>query len=321
MALRNLLSGVEAAEDGNFKPKLMKPSNLDVYWEPDEPVYATTSNQESALLKQVRKGRQFIWQFSGGASSAYTNATQSISKTAAAVENAYDSAVKDPLTLIQPASISAAVFVGALLPGRGRRPFMRLFGASVLGTTATAVSYPKKASEVSISAFHKGKDWGSCLVVSAKKAWEGKPKVITQEIPELIGKEEVDVTGKDEVDVTLQLDVPSDASLAVENNEKPVLSEDLASNEIMSVVVEPEGTKALLLANKEESKEEVKEEVKEEMKEEGKEETAHLEQLESQYNDLKGHSDITELPKQDGNILKDFGQSDPEDKDMYSTRE
>eukprot|EP00794_Sanderia_malayensis_P018135 gene18135-19945_t len=279
-----MLSCVNARESDG---KMVKPTELDIYFEPAVKHIHVEPSEPSFLLTQVSGVRKYLWRFSGDVRGIYERYSQGIAGAKEKVNTVYDNAVRDPLTLIRPCGISAAFVVGTLLPGRGRKKFLRLVSATATTSVAAAIAYPQRASQISVTAFNKGRGVSVSLVEYAKKKYAENKTRRDQNANLSMDRED----SKHETPEAIALSLGEEGTIKDDNGPVAV-SEEIENLDSASKNINLEG-----------EKDEVAEE------------------------SLKVSENLTEQDKSDEDKLNDgasqegdYGQSSPEDKDMYSTR-
>jgi len=125
------------------------PRELEIYDGPVEESKNNLNEEEiSQLEEKVSVARKYVW----GWTSSVKESVAKVKNTLTTVENKSYEFVElirtDRQFQIKVGGITAAVLSGVLLAGKGRRPIRRIFFASVLGTTAAAICYPKQAVDI-----------------------------------------------------------------------------------------------------------------------------------------------------------------------------
>ncbi|XP_001630673.2 MICOS complex subunit Mic27 [Nematostella vectensis] len=150
------------------------PSELDIY---DKPVVyneVVLDDKRSALELKVSSGRRALWGY-------WDDVKVLVEKTRSAYEIVSTKSVEfvdlitnDQVFQIKFGCISSGVLVGALLAGRGRCPFRRVFYSVGLGAAVASLCYPSKATDISLEGYRKAK-----MFISDQwtKYQENKPKI------------------------------------------------------------------------------------------------------------------------------------------------
>ncbi|XP_015772988.1 PREDICTED: uncharacterized protein LOC107351206 [Acropora digitifera] len=209
-------------------------------------------------------------------------------------------------------AISAALLGGAVLAGRGRRPIRRIFYSGAIGTTALAICYPKQAVDITLTNYDRLKAFVKEQMTNLNQKRAEKPFVKEVQTP-----------------------LHEATNLKVEHEPVQIVVESVNNNapvDEQQKDVEMEDTKARLEENK------------------GKQESSFwskipfLDRLVGEKEDPAVISEsslavgnkeeiglvatdekkdqilLLEQTTAKANVEGDLGQSNPEDKDMYSTR-
>ena len=147
------------SKDEESGTKRVKPADLDIYFEPKSVIpYSSLEEKPYALQKYVSVVRKKLWTFKDVTLNAYKSAEASVVGAKDGIVDVYESAKSDPLSMVRPGCITAAVIAGAVVQGRGKKPFLRLTSASVAGALVASVAYPDKAFKVAKNVYMVTKD-------------------------------------------------------------------------------------------------------------------------------------------------------------------
>ncbi|PFX19173.1 Apolipoprotein O-like [Stylophora pistillata] len=292
---------------------------LEIYDEPVEISKVKPDEEEvSAFEEKVSVARRFVW----GWTSTVKDGIDKTRRTFSSVEERSIEFVQllhtDRQFQMKVGGITAAVFGGALLAGRGRRPIRRLFFSSVLGTTAAAICYPNEAVLISQKNYHRLKtfikeQWEKHNERQAERAAKGELKTSVDETKTLEGQKTS--TAEEVKAETASADVVKEEVASSQNKVKKQETQETTTE---PVVVSTENTSQgsfwskipfvdKFMAPRPSEAHEVKRvEVVESSDKTGSSKDQVIVQEETS----------SDVPKAEG----DTGQSNPEDKDMYSTR-
>ena len=170
--LRCLQSVKAAADDGELERKRVKPADLDVYFEPLESPVLAQEPAPYALQKHVSTVRKQIWKIADGTVNTFRNAKTRILNVKDGVINTYEEAKSNPLSMLRPGCITAAIIAGTIVPGRGKKRVLRLASGTLGGTLAAGVAYPHKTLQIATGVYNKTKDVTTSLVEIMKKRAE-----------------------------------------------------------------------------------------------------------------------------------------------------
>ena len=291
MTFIQLMQALKAASgDGDIRGRRVRPSDLDIYNEPD-----FASKEERAIselrpphliLTYVSAVRKRVWKFKDVTLKTYDRAEGAFASIRHGILDAYEKARSDPLSMLRPGCIAFGVLAGAVVHGRGRKPILRLTTATVAGTLVASVAYPDKAMETTKQIYYSGKEASISLVNLAKKWMEQNKTVEVKEVSESM----------DEIAEKVSDDSISpntfDAGLQIEGKE--MIESSL-------VVLDANGEEVCLLGSLE----------------------REAAVTDSDQKDSPPDNQNGAIPLEDNQTnepLVDYGQSNPEDNDMYSTR-
>lgn len=301
---------LQTVKAGSMK---VHPRELEIY---DEPVEISQvkpdEDKVSAFEEKVSIARRFVW----GWTSKVKNSVEETRRTFSSVEERSLEFVQllhtDRQFQMKVGGITASVFAGALLAGRGRRPIRRIFFSSVLGTTAAAICYPKEAVLITQTNYHRLKtfvieQWEKHNKQQAERAVKEELKTSVDETKTSTAEVKAETASVDEVKeegASNQKEIIEKQETEETNAEPPVVStENTSKGSFWSKI--PFVDK--FMGAKPSEADEVKSvKVVESVDKTGSSKDQVIVQE-------KTSSDV---PKPEG----DTGQSNPEDKDMYSTR-
>lgn len=174
MAYMQLLPTLKAASiEGSSRGQRIRPQDLDIYNEPKEHIAVLEQGSElkppALVLKYVSAVRKKFWGLKDVTVNTYDRAENAILGLRQGVVDVYEKAKSDPLSMVRPGCITAAVLAGAIVQGRGKKPFLRLTSATVAGTLVAGVAYPDKAVRVAKGVYFVARDASSSLVERVKK--------------------------------------------------------------------------------------------------------------------------------------------------------
>ena len=170
--LRCLQSAKAAADGGELERKRVRPVDLDVYFEPLESPGPVQEPAPYALQKYVSSARKQIWNVADGTVSAFRNTKTRILNVKDGVISTYEEAKSNPLSVLRPGCITAAIIAGTIVPGRGKKRILRLASGTLGGTLAAGVAYPHKTLQIATGVYNKTKDVTTSLVEIMKKRAE-----------------------------------------------------------------------------------------------------------------------------------------------------
>nr|XP_058973320.1 uncharacterized protein LOC131799637 [Pocillopora verrucosa] len=300
---------LQTVKAGSIK---VHPRELEIY---DEPVEISQvkpdEDKVSAFEEKVSIARRFVW----GWTSKVKNSVEETRRTFSSVEERSLEFVQllhtDRQFQMKVGGITASVLAGALLAGRGRRPIRRIFFSSVLGTTAAAICYPKEAVLITQTNYHRLKtfvieQWEEHNKRQAERAVKEELKTSVDETKTSTAEVKAETASVDEVkeEGASNQEIIEKQETQETNAEPPVVStENTSKGSFWSKI--PFFDK--FMGAKPSEADEVKSvKVVESVDKTGSSKDQVIVQE-------KTSSDV---PKPEG----DTGQSNPEDKDMYSTR-
>eukprot|EP00112_Aurelia_sp_Birch-Aquarium-sp1_P010093 Seg2173.4 transcript_id=Seg2173.4/GoldUCD/mRNA.D3Y31 product="Telomeric repeat-binding factor 2" protein_id=Seg2173.4/GoldUCD/D3Y31 len=176
MAYLRCLQSVKAAADNaelERKPKRVRPADLDVYFEPHQ--QSSDLAQEPApyaLQKHVSTVRKQIWRIADGTANVFRNTKTRVLDVKDGVISTYEETKSNPLSMLRPGCITAAIIAGTIVPGRGKKRILRLASGTLGGTLAAGVAYPHKTLQIATGVYSKTKDMTTSLVEIMKKRAE-----------------------------------------------------------------------------------------------------------------------------------------------------
>ncbi|KAL9962062.1 hypothetical protein ACROYT_G031130 [Oculina patagonica] len=137
---------LQTVKAGSMK---VHPRELEIYDDPVEASQYKPDEEEITVLEEkVSVVRRSVWGWSSRVKEGVTTVRNTFSSAEDKALEFVELIRTDRQFQIKVGGISAAILSGALLAGKGRRPIRRIFFASVLGTTAAAICYPKQAVDI-----------------------------------------------------------------------------------------------------------------------------------------------------------------------------
>lgn len=334
----------------SMERKLIKPSELDIYYEPVEMVeIVERSNSPAFLYDNVSTARKKLTGAFSGVLTTHEKLSNFFGSLEDKIKNAYKNTIEDPYFLLTPGVVTLATVSGAAVAGKGRRPFKRSFYALIFGTTALAVSYPERSMDIATTGYYHTTGSLSNLIyqlrnkesITEKAMKEIQPDAKEEKVEEeltsmhndseiMIKEEEVPAIEKIEEELKIE---KYDVEVAVtEDNDGPITDSSQSGAEGVLVVgneiteqIHDVTTKEdeLIIAaggtNSSPRQEELKVETIEVIKanEDGSSDEGDIKNtVVEESTELKAHADEPIELKVDA----DYGQSSSEDNDMYSTR-
>lgn len=187
---------VLCASGGN--KRLMKPSELDIYNEPEEYASITCPTPSPAFLyENISAGRKRVTGVFSGLLTTHEKVSNTITTTEGKIKSTYHQTIADPYYLLTPGAIMLATAGGAIVAGRGRKPIQRTLYALLFGVTAASVSKPQRAMDIAATSYYHTASSISQIVNSFSR----KPAKTTTE---RLTKEMVEVKTDEIVEVVLE---------------------------------------------------------------------------------------------------------------------
>lgn len=325
-----MLSLKSVVHAGNEK-KLIKPSELDIYYEPELIEIVPRNPPYPAIIyENVSAARTRITGVFSGLLTTHEKVSSFFGSLESRITNVYTETLEDPSFLLTPSVIITATIGGALFAGRGKRPFTRSLYAGLFGTTALAVTYPQRSLEIAATGYYHTSASLSNLV----QLWKKRSANITEKV--MTKLENVPVENIEENVVLTESNVVLSETVAADDEnvdtvvsssdaavvEKPVITssettvvEDTVITSSETTVVE--GTNE---NNVQPPQEELKVVIEEIIKADVLDESSEL--VDNKSSELVDNesSELTGDESSELVVEADYGQSDPDDKDMYSTR-
>ena len=291
------LKAASSAESA--QSRLVKPDDLDIYYEPDFVLQESQATSElqppQVLLTYVSAVRKRIWRFKDVTLDSYNKAENALASVRHGAVDVYNTAKTNPLSMLRPGCIAAAAVTGAIVHGRGRKPVLRLTTATIAGTLVASVAYPDKAVNTAKKIYYNGKE-ASLSLVDMMKNWAEERK-------------QVDVKSRAEDPVTNVSEEESMGSSFVvldANGEEvcPIDALGLESAAGESIQQESDSSAVSEMT-----------ELETNMDSEGKKKAGWR----GQHKIIQGQESNSNNASTFDSMV-DYGQSSPEDNDMYSTR-
>eukprot|EP00111_Clytia_hemisphaerica_P000091 TCONS_00000214-protein len=330
--------------------QLLKPSELDIYYEPEPTIPAERpSPTPEFLYEYIHVGRESLTNVFSGLLTTHEKISDFYATTKERISSSYNRTLEDPYFLFSPAAIVAATATGAVVAGKGRRPIKRSLYGLLFGTTAAAISYPERTLDIAeTSYYHTASSIAQLFAPSAPTTTERVVEILDDknEPDEVVESEIViseAVTSTEEEEVSAPATEVVEEIISVIEDETqppppPPLQEEIVTE--LTEVVESEGGSAEVVPDS------VNDNVSNERSEEivGEENTevpvsnnevqdfdpgqTELQEIsvvslddEKVVDDKDTRLDLDTAANQENIIIEgDLGQSDPEDSDMYSTR-
>lgn len=306
-----------ASGGGNGKSWRVRPVDLDIYNEPDlasqEQQAIPELRPPQVILTNVSAVRKRVWKFKDVALSTYERVESTVTSGKQSVVDAYEIAKSDPLSMLRPACIGTAVLAGAVVHGRGRKPVLRLTTATVAGTLVASVAYPDRALKAAKQIYYNGKDAGISLV-DMMKNWAEKSKTVdVKEVTENMAETVDNNASKSDDGLEIKGQGIAGSNLVVldANGEEVCLLDAVEGEREVGV--------ADVLSKESEQQLSTESNFEHDEKERANNKGVHKIIQGQEINVDKNNGSSLENSQQH-NTLVDYGQSSPEDKDMYSTR-
>eukprot|EP00112_Aurelia_sp_Birch-Aquarium-sp1_P025606 Seg859.12 transcript_id=Seg859.12/GoldUCD/mRNA.D3Y31 product="hypothetical protein" protein_id=Seg859.12/GoldUCD/D3Y31 len=171
--LRCLQSVKAAADDAELERKRVRPADLDVYYEPHQELSDLAQEPAPyALQKHVSTVRKQIFRIADGTANVFRNTKTRVLDVKDGVISTYEETKSNPLSMLRPGCITAAIIAGTIVPGRGKKRILRLASGTLGGTLAAGVAYPHKTLQIATGVYSKTKDMTTSLVEIMKKRAE-----------------------------------------------------------------------------------------------------------------------------------------------------
>ena len=340
MAYLQLLQTLKAASnDGEHRPRLVRPVDLDIYYEPEiESIPASDLEPPTVVLKYVSALRKKVWRFKDVTVSTYNKTENAVTGAKQAIVDAYEMAKSDPLSAVRPGCIMVATLAGTVVHGRGRKPFRRLATAGIAGAFVAGVAYPDKAAKVGKAVYHKGMEASTSLVQMIKNMSETSKEVkAVKDIAENRAQNSGNIEKEMESIQPIKSDAESETELKEkgdEGNNLVVLNANgeevclIDVTKIENETVSKAGTDEI---NQNQIDSLIERKVSDSGSVEGVSESEGKENSSGEQKIEQGETGETEKNNDNNKAsslkghntsesIVDYGQSSPEDQDMYSTR-
>jgi len=326
---------------------LVKPSELDIYYEPEEVVKEINSGNSHPTLfhENVSSARKKLTKAFSGLLTTHEKVSSLFTYAELQITGIYNEALQDPYSLLVPGSITMATVGGVLVAGKGKKPLSRVFYGALFGATATAVTHPHRSLEIATTGYYHTTGSLSHL----KNYFATKEETITEKVENEIKINDTELETNEiisEVVVndteTLAVDNTSEINKGVvvetiENTEADKLIEEFVvvdSESVSSVTSDIADTREEVLnpsenvtsiddvATVENTSVETSLPVQEDLlvikydEIVNKEESHHVESDSTVESETIEDKSIVNSETLEG----DYGQSNPQDEDMYSTR-
>jgi len=320
--------------------QLLKPSELDIYYEPEPTIPAERpSPTPEFLYEYIHAGRESLTNVFSGLLTTHEKISDFYATTKERISSTYNRTLEDPYFLLSPAAIVAATATGAVVAGKGKRPIKRSLYGLLFGTTAAAISYPQRTLEIAeTSYYHTASSIAQLFAPSAPTTTERVVEILDDKNePEVVESEIViseDVTSTEEEEVSSPVnEVVEEIISVIEDETQPppppqeeVVAEltEIAESEFGSAVVDSESVNDNA-SDKGSEKIVCEENTEVEEYDPGQTELQEISVVslddEKVVDDKDTRLDLDTAANQENTTIEgDLGQSDPEDSDMYSTR-
>jgi len=335
------------------KKHMVKPSELDIYQEHEVIEVVQKPPYPAIIYENVSAARRSLTGMFSGLLTTHEKISEFFGSLNGKLTNVYTETLQDPYFLLTPGAIATAAVGGALLAGRGRRTIKRSFYAGVFALTATAASYPQRSLDIATTGYYHTSSAISNLVQS----WRERSSNVTEKIAPKHENEPVEIN---EVDESILLSEPVVNNLMSKSTEEgeddsTVMSE--MTGETENIATSEVTMEAKLLTETTNDTEDI---IQEELKivteeiitvddsqesielvvESDSESSETVDEAHNESNKIVAENDehSSEIVEEDGNVYSevisegdnestetlvvepDYGQSNVEDKDMYSTR-
>lgn len=290
----NLIPSVSAGTE----KQLVKPCDLDIYFEAEQPPPKEIPPPSPAFLyENVSAARQRVTGVFSGLLTTHVKISNFFGSLESRIVNVYNSTVADPYFLLTPGVITLATVSGAVVAGRGRRPFKRSLYAIIFGATATSICYPERALDIATTGYYH--TTGSVSKLST--LWNERKQTTTERVVKDITDEKATTSEENKEDISESVELSHDQN---------------ATNEKDFVVVNKND---VIAAEKASQQQELKvthyDVIKTDVKASG------VVVRETTNNNTSNNITTDDKTDVDNpHVEGDHGQSDPSDKDMYSTR-
>ncbi|XP_074607529.1 uncharacterized protein LOC141860350 [Acropora palmata] len=306
------LSSVKA---GSVK---VHPRELEIY-DPVEPSQDTLKPNEEEVTgfeQKVSTVRKFVWGWTTSVQEGIAKAREHFSVAEQKSLEFIELIQTDQEFQMKVGAISAAVLGGAVLAGRGRRPIRRIFYSGAVGTTAVAICYPKQAVDITLTNYDRLKAFVKEQITNLNQKRAEKPFVKEVQTPlhEAANPEE------EHEPVQIVVERVND-NAPVDEQQKDVEMED-AEARLEDEVKENKGKQEspfwskIPFLDRLVGKREDPAVVSESSLAVGNKEEIGLVATDEKKDQIL----LLEQTAAKANVEGDLGQSNPEDKDMYSTR-
>jgi len=215
-----------------------------------------------------------------------------------------------------------ATVSGAVVAGKGKRPFKRTLYALVFGTTATAACYPYRALEVAETGYHHTASSISQLYssITSSSAVENVAKEEVNKVEDIVVE---NISLSEAVKDVVTKDAGNDLETTPTVSE--IVKDSEAEDPVMEAVSLSEAVKDIeVVAAVEPTTEEAKPEYNPNQTELVEITVIPIDSEETPDADVKDVTlelvDNIAVEEEYVVVEGDLGQSDPEDQDMYSTR-
>lgn len=159
---------------------LVKPSELDIYYEPEEVVKEINSgnNHPTLFHENVSSARKKLTKAFSGLLTTHEKVSSLFTYAELQITGIYNEALQDPYSLLVPGSITMATVGGVLVAGKGKKPLSRIFYGALFGATATAVTHPHRSLEIATTGYYHT----SGLLSHLKNYFATKEETITEKV-------------------------------------------------------------------------------------------------------------------------------------------
>lgn len=233
-----MLSAVftKASLHASSQQKLLRPQELDIYYEPPATVLENPGKPSPEFLyDNIQSIRKQITGVFSGLLTTHEKVSDTYSNTEGKIQKTYSRVLEDPYFLLKPGAIALAFVGGAAVAGKGRKPIQRSLYSLLFGVTASSVCYPERFVDIATTGYYHTTSSINQLFSSGQTTTE---KVL-EELKEPEVKEEVD-TGKtvDSIEVE-DVELKEGASLpdvsGEEKSEETLVAKELLAESLQVV--------------------------------------------------------------------------------------